>query len=143
MKKNGIIYIDHPAIETVNAMSAAFVAGDRETAASYLADDFKSYNGSDTNKDAKGQNKEEWLERLDFWKENMSYLSLTPSKGAYPDALEYKDSGIWVQTWEHIRGVHKKTGVKLDMPLHRLIVVNEEKRVGSAKRYYLQQPRQH
>jgi len=135
-KKNGTIYIEHPAIETVNAMSAAFVAGDREKAASYLADDFKHYNGSDTNKDAKGQTKEQWLDRLDLWKENISYLSMSPSKGAYPDALEYKDSGTWVQTWDHIKGVDNKTGVKIDMPLHRMIVLNDDNKIKTIISYY-------
>lgn len=134
-KKNGTIYIEHPAIETVNALSAAFVAGDRELAATYLADDFKQFNGSSTNKDAKGQTRDEWLDNLDFWKENVSYLSMAPSRGAYPDALEYKDSGIWVQTWDHIKGVHNKTGVKLDMPLHRLIVVNEDNKIKTIITY--------
>lgn len=135
-KKNGTIFIEHPAIETVNAMSAAFVAGDREKAAGYLAEDFKHYNGSDTNKDAKGQTRDQWLDNLDFWKENISYLSMAPSKGAYPDALEYKDSGIWVQTWDHIKGVHNKTGVKLDMPFHRLVVLNDDNKIKTIISYY-------
>jgi ketosteroid isomerase-like protein len=135
-EKNGTIYKDHPAIETVNALFKAFLAGDSDLAASYLADDFKSYNGVNGNKDAKGGTKEDFLDNMNWMKENFSYMTITPSNGAYPDALEYKDSGTWVQTWDHIRAVHNKTGVKLDMPMHRLIVLNDENKVKSMINYF-------
>jgi len=135
-KKNGTIFIEHPAIETVNAFTAAFVASDKEKAAAYMAEDFKAYNGTNADKDVKGQDKEDWLNQMDWWSANISYLSIKPSKGAYPDALEYKDSGTWVQTWEHIKGVQNKTGVKLDMPVHRLFVVNDENKITSLISYY-------
>ena len=60
-KKNGTIYIDHPAIVTVEAMTKAFVAGDDKKVATYLADDFKSFNGTSTNKDDKGADKAAFL----------------------------------------------------------------------------------
>mgnify|MGYP003673599548 CR=1 FL=1 len=44
-KTNGTVYIDHPAIKVIDAMTEAFVKGDSTKVASYLADDFKSYNG--------------------------------------------------------------------------------------------------
>ena len=40
-KTNGTIYVDHPAIAVVEAMTKAFVSGDVDKVASYLADDFK------------------------------------------------------------------------------------------------------
>ena len=119
-KKNGAIYLEHPAIDVANAMNAAFVAGDDEKVASYLAEDFKAYNGVSTNKDAKGRDKEAYLKGVNFWKENVDYLSISSSKGSYPDALVYKDGEVWVQTWNQIKGVHNKTGVKLDMPIHNM-----------------------
>lgn len=119
-KKNGTIYIEHPALETVNSMIDAFVAGDKDKVASYLHEDFMAYSGNNPNKDAKGRSKEQFLNGVDFWKNNVSYLSIEPSEGAYPDALEYKDGEVWVQTWNHLKGVHNKTGVKMDVPIHRL-----------------------
>ena len=53
-KKNGIVYLEHPAIETVNQLQQAWMAGDHEKVATYLSDDFKSYYGSNVNKDRKG-----------------------------------------------------------------------------------------
>jgi hypothetical protein len=60
-------------------------------------------------------------------------LSIERSPGAYPDALNYKDGNndnvTWVQTWEHVKGVQNKTGVKLDYPMHRLFVVDKNNKI--------------
>jgi len=126
-KKNGTIFIEHPAIETVNAMTEAFVAGDSDKVGSYLHEDFKSYNGSNPNKDAKGGTKEQFMNQVKFWKNNIAYLSIEPSSGAYPDAMEYKDGQVWVQTWNQLKGVHNTTGVKIDFPVHRMYRLKDGK----------------
>ncbi len=56
--KNGTVYKEHPAIVTVESMMEAFFAGDKDKAASYLADDFKSFSGTSINKNSKGRDKE-------------------------------------------------------------------------------------
>jgi ketosteroid isomerase-like protein len=132
-KTNGTIYVEHPAIITVEAMTQAFAKGDADKVASFLADDFKSYSGTTTNKDDKGMDKAAFLKTVTFWKENIDYPSIQRSKGAYPDALEYKDADqkdlIWVQTWEDIKGVQNKTGVKIDRPMHRLFTVDKNNKI--------------
>jgi len=135
-KKNGVIYDDHPGIIIVESMLEAFVAGDVEKVASYLSEDFQYFNGSEPNKDAKRGDKESYLKDVKYWNENLDYLSIERSEGAYPDALEYKKSGTWVQTWDHVKGVHKKTGVKVDMPFHRLFVINDENLIRTMITYY-------
>jgi len=138
-KKNGTIYIEHPAINVVESMSKAFVEGDSTKVSTFLADDFKSYNGTNTNKDAKGRTKKDFLGGVEWWKKNVNYLSIVRSKGAYPDALNYKDSDnddvTWVQTWEDLSGVHDKTGVKIDMPMHRLFVVDKNNKIKTLITY--------
>lgn len=138
-KTNGTIYLEHPAIKTVEAMTQAFVGGDSDKVASYLADDFKSFNGTSINKEDKGQDKAAFLQTVKTWKENIDYLSITRSKGAYPDALEYKDENakdvVWVQTWEDIKGVQNKTGVKIDMPMHRLYTVDKNNKIKTMISY--------
>jgi ketosteroid isomerase-like protein len=119
-EKNGTIYKEHDAIAKVNAMQAAWVAGDSAKVASYLHDDFKAFNGSGTDKDAKGNTKANFAGGAKWWKENVAYLSLKPTPGAFPDALEYKDGQVWVQTWDDLHGVHNQTGVKIEMPVHRM-----------------------
>nr|WP_315200006.1 nuclear transport factor 2 family protein [uncultured Flavobacterium sp.] len=132
-KTNGTIYVEHPAITTVEAMTQASVSGDTDKVAGFLADDFKYYSGTSTNKDDKGMNKTDYLKTVKMWKDNIDYLSIKRFKEAYPDALEYKDDKqkdvVWVQTWEEIKGVEKKTGVKIDRPLHRLFTVTKDNKI--------------
>jgi len=136
-KTNGTIYIEHPAINTVEAFNKAFVSGDTDKVASFLSDDFKDFNGLNNND--KGQDKASYLNGVKFWKDNISYLSITRSNGAYPDALEYKDDNqkdvVWVQTWDDFKGMHSKTGVKIDMPMHRLFVVDKNNKIKTITEY--------
>ncbi|MBZ9788409.1 nuclear transport factor 2 family protein [Psychroflexus sp. CAK57W] len=138
-KKNGTIYIDHPAITTVEAMTQAFVRGDTQKVAGYLADDFMAYNGVSINPNEKGQNKETFSNAAKGWNDALDYFSISRTPGAYPDALEYKDDNqkdvIWVQTWEDLKGVHKKTGVKINQPMHRLFVVNKDNKIQTIITY--------
>lgn len=132
-KKNGTIYSEHPAIDIVEDFQKSFVAGDADKVMSHLADDYEWWNGTNGNKDAKPGTKEGAGKNTSWWNENVSYLSLERTSGAYPDAIEYKDEDqkdvVWVQTWDHLKGVHDETGVKIDMPVHRLYVVNDENKI--------------
>lgn len=132
-KTNGTIYVEHPAITTVEDMTQAYVSGDTDKVGSYLADDFKYYSGTTTNKDDKGMDKTAYLKTVKMWKDNIDYLSIKRTKGAYPDALQYKDDEqkdvIWVQTWENVKGVDKNTGVKIDRPIHRLFTVDKNNKI--------------
>lgn len=138
-KSNGTVYIDHPAIKIVEDMTKAFVSGDTVKVANYLAADFKAYYGVSTNPSDKGKDKSAFLKTAKGWKEQLDYYNITRSKGAYPDAIEYSDKDqkdvVWVQTWEQLKGVHKKTGVKVDMPLHRLFVVNKDNKIKTIIEY--------
>lgn len=131
-KKNGTIFIEHPAINIVQDMVKAYVAGDSEKVAGYLADNFRAITATNPNPDAEGATKEQFTEGVNFWAENISYFSITTEQGAYPDALEYKDDdngAVWVQNWERLKGVHNETGVKLDMPIFRTYVVNKDNKI--------------
>ena len=138
-KTNGTIYVEHPAIATVEAMNQAFVEGSVEKVASFLADDFKSFEGTSTNRSDKGQDKAAFLKNVPLYKNDVDYLSISRSQGAYPDALEYKDPNskdvVWVQTWEDMKGVDKKTGVKIDMPMHRLFTVDKNNKIKTMISY--------
>jgi hypothetical protein len=138
-KTNGTVYIDHPAIVTVEAMTKAFVSGDSTKVASYLADNFKAWNGLSITSNAKGQDKATYAGGAKGWNNALDYFSITRTNGAYPDAIEYKKDNdndvVWVQTWEDMKGVHKKTGVKIDMPIHRLFVVNKDNKIQTIINY--------
>ena len=128
-KKNGTAFIEHPAINIVEAMQQAWVAGDADKVSTYLADNFKSWDGTNTRSDYKGTNKEQFLKNVSNINKWVSYLSISRQDKAYPDAIEYKESGLWVQTWDYIRGIHNETGVKIDQPVHRLFKFNKDNKI--------------
>ena len=135
-KKNGTVYNEHPAIVAVEAMMQAYFAGDADKVASYLTDDFKAWDGVSTNKDAKGNPKDNFLKGVKWVKENLLYSSYKRTSGAYPDAIEYKgDSGLWVQTWDDLKAIDAKTGVRIDMPIHRLYQVTDDNKIKSMITY--------
>ncbi|NGX83565.1 nuclear transport factor 2 family protein [Aequorivita sp. KMM 9714] len=138
-KKNGTIYIDHPAITVVEDMTKSFVNGDTDKVSSYLAEDFMAYNGNNINPNDKGTDKESFSSSAKNWNDALDYFSISRSPGAYPDALEYKDDNqknvVWVQTWEDMKGVHKKTGVKVNQPIHRLFIVNKNNKIQTIITY--------
>lgn len=135
-KKNGKIYNEHPAIEVVEAMQQAFIKGDTATVSSYLANNFRAFNGMNDNPDNKGATKQNFLNRSIGWSKNFAYTSISRHGGAYPDAMEYDDGdGIWVQTWDYLKGVHERSGSKIDMPVHRLYVVNKDNKITRAITY--------
>ncbi len=135
-KNNGKVFNEHPAIDVVNNVLEAFFAGDTSKVASYLAEDFKAYNGTGINKDNKGNSKEQFDSQSNYWKENLSYVSFKPTNGAYPDAIEYKDGQLLVQTWNHLKAMHNTTGVKIDMPTHRRFKLNDDNKIQTMINYY-------
>jgi ketosteroid isomerase-like protein len=125
-KKNGTIYIEHPGIETVESFHKAFVDGDIDKAASYLADDMRIFNDLTMNKDSKGWGKKSLIANMNSWKNNWEYLSYERSEGSYPDAFEYNKSGNWVFSWNQLYAINKTTGVKFDSPVLRGYVLNDD-----------------
>lgn len=139
-KKNGTVFSEHPAIDVVATFTEALVSGDTTKIASLLTDDFKAYNGVSTNPNAKGTTKARFLKNSYRWFEELDYFSISDFPGAYPDAIQYKkdnkDDEVWVQTWELLKGIHKKTGVKFSSPVHRLIVVNKGNKIKTIINYF-------
>ena len=132
-KSNGTVYINHPAINVVDAYTKTVNSGDLDKLDAFFADDFKAYNSTTDNQYSKGTDKTAFLKRIKSWRENIDYFAITPANGAYPDAIEYKDDAqkdvVWVQCWDEVKGVHKKTGVKINMNLHRLFVINKANKI--------------
>jgi len=124
--KNGIIYDEHPGIDLVASFHEAYASGDIETASSILHDDVKWYDGNTENKDAQGGSKESVINNIKWFRDYFDYVSFKDTEGAYPDMLEYKRSGNWVQSWFHVYGVHKNTGVELDHPVLRVYRLNDD-----------------
>jgi ketosteroid isomerase-like protein len=132
-KSNGTVYINHPAIDVVDEYTKTVNSGDLNKLDAFLADDFRAYNGTTDNQYSKGQDKTAFLKRIKSWRESIDYFAIKPANGAYPDAIEYKDDAlkdvVWVQAWDEVKGVHKKTGVKINMNLHRSFVINKANKI--------------
>ena len=63
-KKNGTVYIKHPAIDVINEMYAAVNQNNLEKLGELFADDFKGVNGDNINKDAEPVTKEEFINKI-------------------------------------------------------------------------------
>jgi len=138
-KKNGSIYIEHPAIDLVQNFENASVAGDKSKMASYLTDDFRGYNGTSNDLGDKGMDKEAFLNNQMVYHDQLDYYSIEAFPGSYPDAIEYKkdnpDGEVWVQTWNLVKGVHKSTGVKISAAAHRLYTLTKDNKIKAIITY--------
>jgi len=132
-KSNGTVYINHPAIDVVAAYTKTMNSGELDKLDAFFADDFRAYNSTTDNQYSKGTDKTAFIKRIKSWRESIDYFAIKPANGAYPDAIEYKDNDqkdvVWVQCWDEVKGVHKKTGVKINMNLHRLFVINKANKI--------------
>ncbi|SHJ20236.1 nuclear transport factor 2-like protein [Pseudozobellia thermophila] len=139
-KKNGTVYLEHPAIDLVAEFNEAFVRGDTAKIASMLTDDFKSFNGVGDNVSSKGTGKARYITSAYRWSDELDYFSISDFPGSYPDAIEYKkdnkDGDVWVQTWDLLKGVHKETGVKFTSPTHDLFLVTKDGKIKSVIHYF-------
>ncbi len=143
-KKNGNIYINHPAIEVVNQMYDAVNSNDLESLKNLIADNYKGISGDGMNKDQEPETKEEFIQNIDAWNTKNRYFSLKSSSNAYPDAIEYSDDDFkgvtWVLAWETMSGVGGMTGVKFTQPRHTQYGVNSENKISFVRTYMNQIP---
>jgi len=125
-ENNGTVYSKHPAIETTKKFWAAFEKGDKAAIATFLADSMiANYNGSETN-----QKREAFFKSLDWWSSEFENLKVVDDSPAYPDAIEYKKGGLWVQDWLLLTGTHKKSGINLNMHIHNLYSFNKAGKIA-------------
>ncbi len=138
-KKNGIVYIEHPAINVVQDFVKASVAGDRAKMASYLTADFKAFNGTSNRGSDQGMDKEAFLDNQMVYHDQLDYYAIDTFPGSYPDAIEYKkdnpNGDVWVQTWDMLKGVHKNTGVKISAASHRLYTLTKDNKIKNIITY--------
>ena len=127
-KTNGKLYIEHPAMETVEEFNKAFVAGDQETMKSLVADNFRWYTLSMREPGTLDQ----LLRRSNYLSKNNMNFEIKHYGGSYPDALEYKkDDILEVMTYTWMSGYDKNTGVELDMPRYVNFRINKEGKIRS------------
>ncbi|MDA7730841.1 nuclear transport factor 2 family protein [Flavobacteriaceae bacterium] len=140
-KKNGTIFIEHPAFDVVDNLHSAMNSNNSDALSKIIADDFRGVAGDQMNKDAKPQTKTQFIQQVKNNHEISKYFNIRQSSNGYPDAVEYKDenfSGTWVYSWEYFTAVGGTTGIDYSQPRHTQYVVNKDNQIAFA-RYYLNQ----
>lgn len=130
-KENGTVYSDHESIAKTKALWAAFSKGDRETYISFFSDTVMSV----TNGIRSKMTRADMGASIDWWKgvENLSVQDDTP---AFPDAIKYKNGELWVQDWLKISGIHQKTAINIDLPIHNLYSFDKTGKINFLSQYY-------
>ncbi|MFO7669015.1 MAG: nuclear transport factor 2 family protein [Bacteroidales bacterium] len=132
-KKSGTIFSEHESIEKTKELWKAFAIGDVEKYRSFFADSaYLINNGKPAPKTAHAQ----IGKSVATWAGNYEHFQVENQPPAYPDAMEYKEGGTWVQDWLLLTGVHKNTGVILNLPLHNLYQFNEEGKITAMISYF-------
>lgn len=130
--KNGVVYSDHPTIDKTVALWDALLIGNKDAYQSFFADTaVVVYNGS-----RDWQSISDNIKGMKWWSENFTNLSVSADKPAYPDAIDYKEAGVWVQDWIRVKGVHEKTGIRLNLPIHNLYSFNKDGKITAFFLYF-------
>ena len=143
-KKNGTVYIDHPAIDIIYQMYDAVNTNNLKALDNLLSDDFKGVWGDEMNKDREPTKKKQFIDNVESWNTKNRYHSLKTANNAYPDAIKYNDENFkdvtLVYCWEAISGVGGMTGVKFSQRRHTQYAVNSDNKISFSRTYMNQMP---
>ncbi|WP_163710030.1 nuclear transport factor 2 family protein [Mangrovibacterium lignilyticum] len=131
-KKNGTVYIEHPDLDKVSQLWAAFEIGDKDAFGALLADSVRI----DRNGRFFFQPKAEVVKSLDWWAKEFENLKVVTDTPAYADAIDYDEGGMWVQDWMKMTGTHTKSGINLNLRVHHLYSFNDDGKISSIHYYY-------
>lgn len=139
-KANGTIYIEHPAINVVDAFTKAWVAGDTTAMAKMMSSDFKAFNAVTSQVWDNGTKQAPFLRNARFWHDQLDYFSVKTMPGSYPDAFEYTKNptdknAVTVTAWDVVNGMHKTTGVRTNMILHRSYTFTKDNKISMLVSY--------
>ena len=132
-KKSGTVYSEHETIEKTRGVWKAYVNGDEAKYRSFFAD---------TAYLTRNDNPTRAMANADIGKgignmgKNYDNFMVEDQKPAYPDAIEYKEGGTWVQDWLIMTGIHKATGIVLDLPVHNLYRFNKAGKITTMVSYF-------
>jgi hypothetical protein len=131
--KSGTVYSEHEDIAKTKALWKAWLSGDEATFRSFFADSAYMIRNSDSPPKTANADLGKGLKNFI---ENYENLKVVDQKPASPDALEYKNGTIWVQDWLIMTGIHKKTGIIIDLPIHNLYNFNEDGKITAMVMYF-------
>lgn len=126
VSNNGEVYDKHPGINHANAFTQAYVSGDTTKMRSMVTKNFKVYNMMNTNPKYKGGTIENMIGQSVYLSTNMLNLSIKNRGSAYPDAIDFKRSGLYVYTYEMMTGFDKNNGFKIKSPRNSTFIFNKK-----------------
>lgn len=122
---NGKVYDQHPAIEIADKFGQAWISGDVETLKSIVAKGFKMGSSMNNNPNYKGGDINNLVGQSQWMKNRFLDISLKDRGQAYSDAIEYKRSGLFVQTFQEFIAWDKETGFKIRTPFNATYVFDK------------------
>ena len=123
---NGKVYDKHPAIDKVNKFTSAWISGDTETLKSLTGNDFKMGSSMNNNPNYKGGDINNLVGQSRWMSNNFVNISLKDRGQAYSDAIEYKRSGLFVQTFQEFIAWDKNNGFKIKTPFNATFVFDKK-----------------
>ena len=123
---NGKVYDKHPAIDKVNKFTSAWISGDSETLKSLTGNDFKMGSSMNSNPNYKGGDINNLVGQSRWMSNNFVNISLKDRGQAYSDAIEYKRSGLFVQTFQEFIAWDKNNGFKIKTPFNATFVFDKK-----------------
>ena len=123
---NGKVYDKHPAIDKVNKFTSAWISGDTETLKSLTGNDFKMGSSMNSNPNYKGGDINNLVGQSRWMSSNFVNISLKDRGQAYSDAIEYKRSGLIVQTFQEFIAWDKNNGFKIKTPFNATFVFDKK-----------------
>lgn len=122
---NGKVFDKHPAISTVDAFHDAYVSGDVEGLQSLVSDDFLMWDSMSNNPNQKPGDFNALAGRVNYMKNNFEHVSIKNRGSAYSDAIEFKDSGVYVMTYKMFIAWDKNNGFKIKTPLNATYIFDK------------------
>ena len=123
---NGKVYDKHPAIDKVNKFTSAWISGDTETLKNLTGDNFKMGSSMNNNPNYKGGDINNLVGQSRWMSNNFVNISLKDRGQAYSDAIEYKRSGLFVQTFQEFIAWDKNNGFKIKTPFNATFVFDKK-----------------
>lgn len=123
---NGKVFDKHPAIDIVDQFTAAWISGDTEALKTLTGEGFKMGSSMNNNPNYKGGDINNLLGQSTWMSNNFVNISLKDRGQAYSDAIEYKRSGLFVQTFQEFIAWDKNNGFKIRTPFNATFVFDKK-----------------
>ena len=123
---NGKVYDKHPALDIAEKFGQAWISGDTETLKSLVGEDFRMGSAMNTNPNYEGGDINDLIGQSSWMTNNFVNISLKNKGQAYPDAIEYKKSGLFVQTFQEFIAWDKNNGFKIKTPFNAIFVFDKK-----------------